>query len=857
MKKLFFITFLILFTISVNSQTNKSSLPKGVYVFQLDNGIQVLLIQKNNIPMVGINTVVKVGSAYETFATSGMSHMLEHLLFNGTDNLTQKQLYDETDLIGGYNNANTSEYYTNFMMVTPSDKIKDGMRLQSEMLFNSILPENKFEKEKGIVLEEIAKTLANPQAQVERNVNSIIYKNHALSLPTLGTYETIKNMKRNDVYDFYKNYYVPNNIIINVIGNFNKEEMIKWLNEFYGKASPGNVNYLYLNNWATGFNPLKENNELQKIYHRFYKGKNPQLQIFFELPNNQLQEFYELCNISLSNNSDTIKSVLKKEFPNDFADVKFSVVTAPIINLLEVNIILNNENNISEIAKSISKIFSTTNFALSNEIIENEVIKSSTNFYKNTEKPHMFGIFNADQLAKFGIESILNSYSGKGYYTAADNLMNLKIKKVFTMIVEHPFTTDVVNNSKDSSDVMLFKETMEKPAIIIKQAEGSNLLAIHYLFKYKSAYESLYGKYASQIWHDAFGDRLNSNEAKEKSLQFGFTYTVNDNPYIPMDNIYLDPSFGYIRVEGLAKDVKGAINFLNNEFKTFIPTLDQYEKAKKKLGMIAVMAQGNKAKDLFDTKLNETIYVSDKYPDTNNVVTYENLLKFGKYYFTPANMIISVVSPLPAEEVNSYFSSFVSTNYNNKFSGFGYTKEFRPISKPIKIDIEREGEQSYLYFGFQKEIAENEKPVLLALSLLLSDDIVFNIREKQGLAYRMSAGIDIEGSKAMFFINMGTRPENVDKLITQFPNLFNTDFADSITSLKLKKAVNMYLGRMMFRRLSSINQAYYLGNSLYINNDINYDNKFLTSLKNVSLEEVKAVAKKYLDVKNTVEVYIR
>jgi len=218
MKKLFFITFLILFTISVNSQTNKSSLPKGVYVFQLDNGIQVLLIQKNNIPMVGINTVVKVGSAYETFATSGMSHMLEHLLFNGTDNLTQKQLYDETDLIGGYNNANTSEYYTNFMMVTPSDKIKDGMRLQSEMLFNSILPENKFEKEKGIVLEEIAKTLANPQAQVERNVNSIIYKNHALSLPTLGTYETIKNMKRNDVYDFYKNYYVPNNIIINVIG---------------------------------------------------------------------------------------------------------------------------------------------------------------------------------------------------------------------------------------------------------------------------------------------------------------------------------------------------------------------------------------------------------------------------------------------------------------------------------------------------------------------------------------------------------------------------------------------------------------------------------------------------------------
>ncbi len=285
MKKLFSFTFLFLLTFASTyyASDKKSSLPKGVEIFQLDNGIQVLLIQKENIPMVGINTVVKVGSAYETFATSGMSHMLEHLLFNGTDKMTQKQLYDAADLIGGYNNANTSEYYTNFMMVTPADNIKEGMRIQSAMLFHSTIPANKFDKEKGIVLEEIAKTLANPQAQVERNVNSIIYKNHALSLPTLGTYETIKNMKRNDVVKFYKNYYVPNNMIINVIGNFKKDEMMKWLNEFYGKASPGNVKYYSGVNWATGFDMPSKNQELQKIYHRFYKGKSTQLQIFYKL----------------------------------------------------------------------------------------------------------------------------------------------------------------------------------------------------------------------------------------------------------------------------------------------------------------------------------------------------------------------------------------------------------------------------------------------------------------------------------------------------------------------------------------------------------------------------------------------
>src|SRR3990172_8580073 len=97
----------------------------------------------------GVNVVVKVGSAYETFSTSGMSHMLEHLLFNGTTTRSQKQLYDDVDRIGGYNNAHTDNFYTDFMMVTPTENIRKGMEIQADMLFNSTLPVEKFEKEKG------------------------------------------------------------------------------------------------------------------------------------------------------------------------------------------------------------------------------------------------------------------------------------------------------------------------------------------------------------------------------------------------------------------------------------------------------------------------------------------------------------------------------------------------------------------------------------------------------------------------------------------------------------------------------------------------------------------------------------
>jgi predicted Zn-dependent peptidase len=104
---------------------------------------------------------------------------------------------------------------------------------------------------------------------------------------------------------------------------------------------------------------------------------------------------------------------------------------------------------------------------------------------------------------------------------------------------------------------------------------------------------------------------------------------------------------------------------------------------------------------------------------------------------------------------------------------------------------------------------------------------------------------------------MATMPKNVDKIVPQFPSFFNDNFADSLTQNELDKTVNMYLGRMMFRRLSSINQGYYLGHSFYFNGDISYDADFLNKLKNVSLEQVKSLAKKYLKVENPLTLIVR
>jgi len=825
-------------------------LPKGVSVFCLDNGLEVLLIENPALPMIGVNTVVKVGSAYETFSTSGMSHMLEHLLFNGTSTMTQRELYDAVDKIGGYNNANTSEYYTNFMMVTPADKIKEGMKIQAAMLFDSVLPNEKFEKEKGIVLEEIAKSLANGNEQLYRNEIDVLYKGHALSLPTLGTYETIRNMNRDYVYNFYKNYYVPNNMLMSVIGKFNTNEMIALIKEIYGKKAPGIVRKTNRSEWATGFQaPMIS--KINNVNNRYYKGDKTHLQLYYGV-NNHSAAFFDLLAISLKKIKSDFEKTLQKKFPNEIVSVDFSTLNNPVKSYIGIDLTLNDETSINTIAQYSNKQIKKYDLSLSSKTIESEAIKSETAFLKQIEKPHMFGIYNADKIAKEGFEAILNSFSGNEILAAGKILKTFKITNSPQIIIQHPFVDN--NGIQVKIKTKLFKNDKKSAAVIAKQNSASNLLAVHYLFKYKAEHERKYGNDIAKKWHKAFGNRMQTSEKKKEYSKYGLTFVVNDNPFIPMDNIYLSPTFGYIRVEGLASDIKGAIEFLNKEIMNFLPTKEEFNNVNKE-GMPFMADRKNKAKEKFD-RAYETLILQPVI-DTRNIkiLDYNAFLQFGKEYFTPNNIIVSVVSKENPDTINSYFSEFNSTT-ENPFTGLAKERGFKKWNEPKTIEENGGGEQSYTFFGFVKNYENKDKAALTILSLMLRDDIIFNIREKQGLAYRMLCGIKMVGNKALFYVEVPTQPQNVEKLVPQFPKLFTPEFANKITEEELTKTINMYLGKMMFRRLSSINQAYYLAHSLYYDGNIKSDEENLHALKKVKLSDVQKTARKYLIIKNPVQIII-
>ena len=833
-------------------------LPKGVSIHQLNNGMQVLLIENASLPMVGVNVAVKVGSAYETFRTSGMSHMLEHLLFNGTTSRDQKQLYDDVDRIGGYINATTADFYTNYMMVTPTENIRKGMEIQADMLFNSTLPVDKFKKEQGIVLEEISKSLASAQEQLERNMQSILYEGHALSLPTLGTFSTIEAMTRDAVQEFYRDNYVANNMVMNVVGNFKSDAMLAMIKEIYGKARPGQVTRSQDPEWATGFQVPKRNaTVVPTAYHRFYDGQDLVVQVCYQIPAKVSSEYLQLMSMVMEKNKDAIQAALKAEFQPAMKSLKFSTRPSHLGNYLEAVVLLGNAVEYDLLVNALTKKLAAMNFKLPSETVQSEVTKARTEFVKNIEKPHMFGIYNSSELVKNGIEAVLASFSGTDFYQAAKDLESLKIDAHPYVIIQTPSLKESKEQHGTAAATKLFEDKKTGKSLVAAQNEASNLLAVHYLVKHKAVYESKYGKDAAKVLHECLDQRLKSDANQKLSNRFGLTFTVNDNPLIPMDDIYLHPDFGYIRAEGLADDVAGALNYLNGQLNHFTPTEEEFSKAIEKFKGIEMMSSmgGDKAKKAFDQAYTSNVYEANPYSQNQPVLTYEALLAFAKEYLVPANMIISVVSPLGPDSIDVLFSAYVGAPIANEPTVF--TPTFMMPTKPVTVEQSLGGERAYLSWGFIKQVDPKDAAALQALSLVLSDEIVFDIREKQGMAYNMSAGIELIRDKALFFITQGTRSQNVDKLIPQYPRFFRANVLDSLTASTLEKSINMYLGRMMFRRLSSVNQAFYIGSSLYFFNDYRRDRQLLDDLRKVTVSDVRAVAKKYMTIENPILIVVK
>lgn len=202
--------------------------------FKLNNGLRVVFNKNENTSLVAINIIYDFGSKDEHPDRTGLAHLLEHMMFEGSANVPDFDYFVER--AGGTNNAFTNQDYTSYYLILPKVNIETALWLEADRMASLSLDKERYENQKKVVIEEFKQTHLNePYGDLYSLTLGLAYQKHPYKWPTIGkSVEEIENSTREDLIELYENYYTPSNAILSISGNFEQDEIRRLVEKYFG-----------------------------------------------------------------------------------------------------------------------------------------------------------------------------------------------------------------------------------------------------------------------------------------------------------------------------------------------------------------------------------------------------------------------------------------------------------------------------------------------------------------------------------------------------------------------------------------------------------------------------------------------
>lgn len=234
MLRLPILTSLFAFTMSLAPSLVTAALDQ-VTTYELDNGMDVVVIEDHRVPAVVHMVWYRAGSADETRGTSGIAHFLEHLLFKGTETLEPGEFSKTVAANGGSDNAFTSYDYTGYFQRVASDRLPLMMQMEADRMVNLRLTEADILTEREVIIEERNQRVENDPGSLFREQRmAALYLNHPYGTPIIGWRHEMVDLGLDDALAYYERFYAPNNAILIVAGDVEPEDVLKLAKEHYG-----------------------------------------------------------------------------------------------------------------------------------------------------------------------------------------------------------------------------------------------------------------------------------------------------------------------------------------------------------------------------------------------------------------------------------------------------------------------------------------------------------------------------------------------------------------------------------------------------------------------------------------------
>jgi len=836
----------------------------------LDNGLTVILEENHASSVVAVNVWVKVGSACEEEGEYGLAHVHEHMLFKGTEKRGVGEIARVIESSGGDINAFTSFDETVYYVVIASRFAETALDVLSDAVSHSTFDPAELSKELEVVLEEIRRGEDSPSRVLSQKMFAEAYKKHAYKRPVIGTSESVKSFTRDKILNFYKKWYSPANMVLVVVGDFNKSDIKGKINDTFGKLSKTSIPHCEI--------PVES---AQKEIKPFVISKDIKEGYFVlafhgpEARSDDTPVLDVISNILGGGESSRLYRNVKEEkgIVNSIYSYAF---TPKNPGLFVIGGTLKPENSKDALKEAITELYKLKSEKVSSDELQKAKvnIESDTIYTKETmqgqaqktrvffevetgdyifEKDYLEKVSNVttDDVIRVANKYFINSNLTPGFLLPSGNVA-INVNEI-RQITKDVSTNLEIKSKKDSPKQIeeVFKTELENGiTLLVKENHATPIFAARAVFLGGVRFENEKNNGISNFLSDMFTRGTDSRTAEDIAVEI-------ESIAAEIDGFSGRNSIG-VAIESLSKNFDKTIDIFSDVILNPSFPEEEIERARREI-LANINRQGdNPIRTAINTFLS-TLYTKHPYRfDTlGKAEIVENfskqeLQKFYKKYINPENMVIAIAGDVDTEKVVA--------SIKKHFSGFNGSKLKLPkisAEKPAKSIREstvsqKDKAQTHILLGFlAPDLNDDDQYAFEILNTVLAGQggrLFAELRDMRSLAYSVSSFYTPGLEPGYFGIYIGTAPEKEKEAVDGMKEQLELLLDKGITDKELQRAQNYMVGNFEIGLQQNSSQAARIAFDEIYGQGWDEYQKYPEKIMSVTKEDVLKVAKKYIDL---------
>ncbi len=827
--------------------------------FKLDNGQNVIIKEVHDNPIVIIDTWIKTGSINESDENNGVAHFLEHLFFKGTSKHPVNEFDKILESKGAITNAATSKDFTHYYILIPSQYFELALDLHSDMLLNPLIPRKELEKERKVVIEEIAKNNDQPTTILYRNMINNFYKIHPYKRDVIGTKEVIEQITREQILDFYNKWYTPENMTTVIVGDVDSQKALELVKSKFNKSVELNAKKTlpeykldrkppkqletkqnlkietgYIIVGFKGCHPMssKDSYTLDVLATILGDGKSSRL---YKNIKEQKQMVHSIYASHSSMKDDSLFYISANYLTGDIERLKAAIFE-------EISNIQKNGVTPEELQKAKSIIERDTYYSresisnIASEIGYTVTLTNDTSYYKNY-------LENINKVTTDDIKKAAKEYLDKNY-AVISVVMPMNDDKMQTAQDDlKNYTAKVISQDKDTT-----KYQLENGAILVITKNTTNdIIAMEMASRGGNNLEKIPGTFS------ILSDTLLKGTHKYKFQELSQLLEEN--------GIRLTPSARGDSFSIAAKFTKNEKDLALDILEEVVikASLDSFDIDRVKSDKLySIRNQKNAPDTLIFDEFKTQLWKDTPYGNTGRVLQYtipkiqkEDVVELYKNLFPAENTVITINGNVNEQEFINYFSKLLKNSGKPRINIADFKYKFKPLTSNKTVKIKNDAQAVWLILGWLTDGVNNEKDwasLQLIDSILgsgMSSRLFTSLRDEQGLAYQVGSSFSANVNKGAFAIYIATNPNSVLQAKQGLLGQINKLKKEFVTEKELTEAKDKLLGNFVLSMETNMDKASVMNTLEITQRGYDFIEKYPEIIKSVTVQDIIKTANKY------------